>query len=209
MSRETTNLMKTAIIDNYDSFTYNLAHLVKSLGADVTVLRNDKFAVSDLQQYDKLILSPGPGIPSEAGLLLNVVRTYAPLKPILGVCLGHQAIGEAFGGRLRNISQTVGSDGTVTVDPLRVFHGVATEGIHYANDYIFAGIAQQFVMGRYHSWVVDEATLPPCLEITAKSAEGQIMALRHRDYDVHGIQFHPESILTPDGETIVGNFLMR
>lgn len=185
--------MKTVIIDNYDSFTYNLAHLVKSLGAQVTVLRNDRFELPQLEAYDKIILSPGPGIPSEAGLLLDVIRSYANRKPILGVCLGHQAIGEVFGGKLENLSD--------------VFHGVATEGTQFGNDYIFNGLPDRIVMGRYHSWVVSRAGFPDSLEITAQSDEGQIMALRHRSYDIHGIQFHPESVLTPDGTTIIRNFI--
>lgn len=185
--------MKIVIIDNYDSFTYNLSHLLKELGADVTVLRNDKFQLADLEPFDKIVLSPGPGIPSEAGLLLDVIRTYSGRKPMLGVCLGHQAIGEAFGGTLTNLSD--------------VFHGVATEGTNLGNDYIFDGIPEKFTMGRYHSWVVNRDTLPPCLEITALSEEGQIMALRHRLLDIHGIQFHPESVLTPEGKTMIENWL--
>ena len=185
--------MRTVIIDNYDSFTYNLSHLVKELGADVTVLRNDQFRLEQLQQYDKIILSPGPGIPSEAGLLLDTICAYADKKPILGVCLGHQAIGEAFGARLENLSD--------------VFHGVATEGTHLGNDPLFEGIPQRFTMGRYHSWVVSRQAFPDCLEVTAESDEGQIMALRHREYNVHGIQFHPESVLTPCGRTIIKNFI--
>ena len=185
--------MKIVIIDNYDSFTYNLSHLVKELGAEVTVVRNDQFALPELEAYDKIILSPGPGIPSEAGLLLDVIKTYAGKKPILGVCLGHQAIGECFGAQLTNLSE--------------VFHGVATEGTQFGNDPIFAGLPQRITMGRYHSWVVSKDGLPSCLEITAESDEGQIMALRHREYDIHGIQFHPESVLTPEGRKIIGNFI--
>lgn len=185
--------LRVVVIDNYDSFTYNLVHLVRHLGADVTVYRNDQFALADLETFDKIILSPGPGIPAEAGLLLDVIRTYAGRKPILGVCLGHQAIGEVFGGSLTNLSD--------------VFHGVATEGTQLQNDPIFAGLPRRITMGRYHSWVVDRDTLPPCLEVTAESDEGYIMALRHRDYDIHGIQFHPESVLTPQGGTIVSNWL--
>ena len=185
--------MKIVIIDNYDSFTYNLSHLVKELGAEVTVYRNDQFELSQLEAFDKIILSPGPGIPSEAGLLLDVIRTYAGKKPMLGVCLGHQAIGEAFGASLTNLSD--------------VFHGVATEGTNLGLDPIFDGIPGRFVMGRYHSWVVSKENLPSCLEITAESDEGQIMALRHREYDIHGIQFHPESVLTPEGRTIIDNWL--
>lgn len=187
--------MKTVIIDNYDSFTYNLAHLIKELGAEVTVLRNDKFKMEDLEPYDKIILSPGPGIPSEAGQLLNVIRTYAGRKPMLGVCLGHQAIGEVFGARLENLKD--------------VYHGVQTEGTQLGNDYLFDGLPRRVMMGRYHSWVVAREGLPECLEITATSDDGQIMALRHRRYDVHGIQFHPESVLTPEGRAIVANFLFH
>ena len=185
--------MKIVIIDNYDSFTYNLSHLVKELGADVTVFRNDKFLLNEIEQYDKIILSPGPGIPSEAGLLLDVIRTYRGRKPMLGVCLGHQAIGEVFGARLTNLST--------------VYHGVATEGTQYGNDPIFRGMPKRIIMGRYHSWVVDSTSLPECLEVTAMSDDGYIMALRHRHYDIHGIQFHPESVLTHEGKQIVKNWL--
>ena len=185
--------MKIVIIDNYDSFTYNLAHLVKELGVEVTVYRNDQFELPQLEAFDKIILSPGPGIPSEAGLLLDVIRTYAGKKPMLGVCLGHQAIGEAFGAKLTNLSD--------------VFHGVATEGTQFGNDPIFAGLPKRIVMGRYHSWVVSKDGLPECLEVTAESDEGQIMALRHKTLDIHGIQFHPESVLTPEGKTMIGNWL--
>ena len=185
--------MKIVIIDNYDSFTYNLSHLVKELGADVTVFRNDKFLLNEIEQYDKIILSPGPGIPSEAGLLLDVIRTYRGRKPMLGVCLGHQAIGEVFGARLTNLST--------------VYHGVATEGTQYGNDPIFRGMPKRIIMGRYHSWVVDSTSLPECLEVTAMSDDGYIMALRHRHYDIHGIQFNPESVLTPEGRQIVKNWL--
>lgn len=185
--------MKIVIVDNYDSFTYNLAHLVRELGAEVTVLRNDQFSLEDLEEFDKIILSPGPGIPSEAGLLLDVIKRYAGRKPMLGVCLGHQAIGEVFGGKLENLSE--------------VFHGVATEGTQFGTDPIFAGLPERIVMGRYHSWVVSRDSFPDCLEVTAESDEGQVMALRHREYDIHGIQFHPESVLTKDGRTMVGNWL--
>ena len=185
--------MKTVIIDNYDSFTYNLAHLVKELGAEVDVLRNDKFELEELEKYDKIILSPGPGIPEEAGLLLEVIRTYAGRKTILGVCLGEQAIGQAFGGKLTNLSE--------------VFHGIQTNVKIKNKDYIFSGLPTEIPVGRYHSWVVDTDGFPEELVITAISSEGQIMALKHREYDVHGIQFHPESVLTPDGKQIVGNWL--
>ncbi len=185
--------MKTVIIDNYDSFTYNLSHLVKELGAEVSVVRNDRFNLGDIDAFDKIILSPGPGIPSEAGLLLDVIRRYAGRKPILGVCLGHQAIGEAFGGTLENLSE--------------VFHGVATPCHIIAEDPLFKGIAPEFEVGRYHSWVVSKENFPDCLEITAVSDEGQVMALRHRTMEIHGIQFHPESVLTPEGRIIIQNFL--
>ena len=185
--------MKIVIIDNYDSFTYNLSHLVKELGAEVSVVRNDEFELEALDAFDKIILSPGPGIPSEAGLLLEVIRHYAGRKPILGVCLGHQAIGEVFGGQLTNLST--------------VFHGVATAGTQLVNDYLFDGLPERITMGRYHSWVVDREGWPEALEVTALSDEGQVMALRHREMDIHGIQFHPESVLTPDGRTILENFI--
>lgn len=181
------------IIDNYDSFTYNLSHLVKELGADVTVYRNDQFTLGQLERFDKIILSPGPGIPSEAGLLLETIKAYAGRKPILGVCLGHQAIGEYFGGKLENLST--------------VFHGVATEGTQFGTDPIFNNLPKRITMGRYHSWVVSKENLPDCLEVTAESDERQIMALRHRTHDIHGIQFHPESVLTPEGRTIIENWL--
>ena len=185
--------MKIVIIDNYDSFTYNLSHLVKELGAEVTVLRNDQFKLEDLEPYSKIILSPGPGIPSEAGLLLDVIKTYAGTKPILGVCLGHQAIGEAFGGKLENLSD--------------VFHGVATPCHIIGDDPIFSGIEHDITIGRYHSWVVSKENFPDCLEITAVSDEGQIMALRHKTMNIRGIQFHPESVLTPDGKKMLQNWM--
>ena len=185
--------MKIVIIDNYDSFTYNLSHLIKEIGAEVTVIRNDQFTLNQLERFDKIVLSPGPGIPSEAGLLIDVIKTYKGRKPILGVCLGHQAIGEVFGGTLENLSD--------------VFHGVATEGTQFSNDYIFDSLPKRITMGRYHSWVVSRENFPTCLEVTAVSDEGQIMALKHKNYDIHGIQFHPESVLTPEGKTILRNFI--
>ncbi len=185
--------MKIVIIDNYDSFTYNLSHLIKEIGAEVTVIRNNQFTLNQLERFDKIVLSPGPGIPSEAGLLLDVIKTYKGHKPILGVCLGHQAIGEVFGGTLENLSD--------------VFHGVATEGTQFSNDYIFDSLPKRITMGRYHSWVVSRENFPTCLEVTAVSDEGQIMALKHKNYDIHGIQFHPESVLTPEGKTILRNFI--
>lgn len=185
--------MNIVIIDNYDSFTYNLAHLVRELGATVTVLRNDQFELSALEAYDKIILSPGPGIPEEAGLLLDVIRTYAGKKPILGVCLGHQAIGQVFGGTLKNLSE--------------VYHGVATP-VHITGDEaLFAGLPETMEVGRYHSWVVDTENLPACLEVTSVSPEGLIMSLRHKEMDVRGIQYHPESVLTPNGKAIIQNWI--
>ena len=188
--------MKIAIIDNYDSFTYNLAHLVRELGAEVNVLRNDQFRLEELEAYDKLLLSPGPGIPQEAGLLPEVIRMYAGRKPMLGVCLGHQAIGEAFGARLENLKE--------------VYHGVQTPVSLLAEEaggeYIFRGLPCRILAGRYHSWIVPADSIPPFLQVTAM-ADGQVMALRHRVNDIHGIQFHPESVLTPDGKAIVSNWM--
>ncbi len=188
-------MKKIVIIDNYDSFTYNLAHLLKELGAQVDVKRNDQFKMSDLQAYDKIVLSPGPGIPEEAGLLLDVIKTYAGQKPILGVCLGEQAIGQVFGAKLTNLKQ--------------VFHGVQTPVfLLKANDsYLFNNLPDVINVGRYHSWVIDQDGFPESLVMTAVSNEGQIMALRHKDYDVQGIQFHPESVLTSEGRAIISNWL--
>ncbi len=187
--------MKTVIIDNYDSFTYNLRHIIKELGHDVSVYRNDRFQLSDLECFDKIVLSPGPGIPSEAGLLLDVISHYSSKKPILGVCLGHQAIGEHFEGRLVNLQD--------------VYHGVATPCNVVVKDYIFDGLPLKFDVGRYHSWIVSKSDFPECLEITAMSESGEIMALRHRSLDIHGVQFHPESVLTPEGKAIIKNFIER
>lgn len=195
--------MKIVMIDNYDSFTYNLVHLVKELGADITVFRNDQFELEQLEEFDKIMLSPGPGIPSEAGKLLDVIKTYAGVKPILGICLGEQAIGESFGGTLVNLSD--------------VFHGVQTpahvvdfiEHGEHKIDYIFRGINRDILVGRYHSWVVDAESLPDCLEATCLSNEGQVMALRHKEFDIRGIQFHPESVLTPDGKKMINNWLLH
>ena len=183
------------MIDNYDSFTYNLVQAFRELGADMQVIRNDQIDVDGIRALvpAAIILSPGPGIPSEAGLLLDVIRAYAGKKPILGVCLGHQAIGEVFGGKLENLSD--------------VFHGIATEGTQFGNDEIFSGLPTRITMGRYHSWVVSKENFPDCLEITAESDEGQIMALRHKTMNVRGIQFHPESVLTPDGRKMLQNWL--
>lgn len=185
---------KIIIIDNYDSFTYNLYHLIRELGyKSIEVHRNDKIALEDIDQFDKILLSPGPGIPSEAGLLLPIIERYAPAKSMLGVCLGHQAIAESFGGTLINLTD--------------VYHGVATPINVVGQDYLFDGMPLSFEVGRYHSWAVRGTGFPPSLCITAVDEEGAIMALRHETYDVHGIQFHPESVLTPNGKEIIANWL--
>jgi len=184
------------IFDNYDSFTYNLVHQVKELGyTNIEVIRNDKIALADIAQYDKILLSPGPGIPSEAGILLDLIRTYAPTKSILGVCLGQQAIGEVFGGQLTNLD--------------KVYHGVAMDTKVIVKDYIFENLPENFPTGRYHSWVVSRDGFPEDLEITAIDDNNNIMALRHKKYDVRGVQFHPESILTEGGLAIVKSWLER
>jgi anthranilate synthase component 2 len=189
--------MKILLFDNYDSFTYNLLHLVNSItDAKVEVYRNDAITLEKIKEYDKIILSPGPGIPEEAGLLLAVIKTYASTKSILGVCLGHQAIAEAFGGTLINLEN--------------VYHGIATNCTVLKKDAkMLQGLAENFTIGRYHSWVADEKTLPKELLITAKDDNGQIMALQHKTLDVHGVQFHPESILTPEGKRIMENFILQ
>ncbi|MFI3267194.1 MAG: aminodeoxychorismate/anthranilate synthase component II [Rikenellaceae bacterium] len=183
------------IIDNYDSFTYNLVHLVKELGVkNVKVVRNDKVTFSEIEEYDGILLSPGPGIPSEAGLLKDIIVKFAPTKPILGVCLGEQAIGECFGATLENLKS--------------VHHGIQSNvKITADKDTIFKGLEERIDVGRYHSWVVSTVDLPSELEITAISDEGEIMAIRHREYDVRGIQFHPESILTPQGDVMLRNWI--
>ena len=187
--------MNIVIIDNYDSFTFNLVHLIESLGAKVTVLKNDKFDLVDLEPYDKIVLSPGPGLPSEAGKTMDVIKAYAQTKPILGVCLGHQAIAMAYGGTLTNLS--------------KVCHGISTQGTNLGNDLIFEGLPTQVPMGRYHSWVVTPQSVSDPLEVTALSDDGQIMGIRHKQLRLHGIQFHPESILTPDGKIIMNNWLSK
>lgn len=186
--------MKILLLDNYDSFTYNLLHVAKELGTtDIEVIRNDQITLDEVERFDKIILSPGPGIPKEAGLLLPIIKRYAPTKSILGVCLGHQAIGEAFGGRLENLKE--------------VYHGIQSPVSILRQDLLFEGLGKEIPVGRYHSWVVSRENFPDCLEILAESREGQIMALRHNTYRVHGIQFHPESVLTPQGKVIMKNFL--
>lgn len=188
--------MNILLIDNYDSFTYNLSQYLEEEGGEdveVTVWRNDQFDIDDVERFDKIVLSPGPGVPDEAGLLKAVIRRYAPMKSILGVCLGEQAIGEVFGAEIYNLNI--------------VFHGIQSSVRIVAPDYIFDNLSDSIKVGRYHSWVVGKEDFPAELEVTAVSDEGQIMALKHRVYDVHGIQFHPESILTPKGRTIIRNFI--
>ena len=189
--------MRIVVIDNYDSFTYNLVHAIKKIsGQTVDVIRNDELELEDLQQYDKIVLSPGPGIPEEAGLLLDIIRRYAPVKSMLGVCLGHQAIGEVFGGKLTNMN--------------RVLHGIATPVNKTAvSTCLFEGLPESFQAGRYHSWIVDADTLPSCLQVTGYDQEGRIMAMKHAEYDVEGVQFHPESVLTPLGEQMIANWLNK
>jgi anthranilate synthase component 2 len=186
--------MKILIFDNYDSFTYNLLHLVVDAGyTDIEVHRNNRIPLDDVARFDKIILSPGPGIPTEAGLLLPLIQRYASCKSILGVCLGHQAIAEAFGGQLTNLKN--------------VYHGVATPIELISDDYIFEGLPHELEVGRYHSWIAARQGFPDSLQITAIDGQSQIMALRHKTFDVHGVQFHPESILTPQGKAIITQFL--
>lgn len=188
--------MKILIFDNYDSFTFNLVHLVKKVApdAEVDVFRNDEIELEQVSYYDKIILSPGPGLPSEAGLLINLVKKFAPTKSILGVCLGHQAIGEVFGGRLVNLEE--------------VYHGVAHDCRLVVKEApLFKGLSPVFKVGRYHSWVVAKENFPAELEITAVDENDLVMAFQHKFYDVQGVQFHPESVLTPEGEVMMKNWL--
>lgn len=186
-------MTKVLVIDNYDSFTYNLVHYLEDLGCEVSVKRNDKLTLEEVKPFDKIILSPGPGIPDEAGLLKPIINEYASTKSILGVCLGQQAIGEVFGGRLINLDD--------------VYHGVATNvSITVDDESLFKGLGKKIEVGRYHSWVVD-TNLPDCLEATSFDENGQIMSLRHKIYDVKGVQFHPESVLTPNGKKILENWV--
>ncbi|MFC1222300.1 anthranilate synthase component II [Pedobacter sp. BG31] len=182
------------VIDNYDSFTYNLVHLINEVGYEAEVWRNDKFDLADVEKYDKILLSPGPGIPEEAGLLLDVIRTYAPTKSIFGVCLGQQAIAEAFGGTLYNLG--------------RPMHGIATPvTVVDGDEPLFWECPQTINVGRYHSWVVSQDKFPSCLKITARDHKNEIMALRHETLDVRGVQFHPESVLTEHGKQMMENWL--
>lgn len=186
--------MKILVIDNYDSFTYNLVHYLEDLDCEVTVFRNDEFELEEVKKFDKILLSPGPGIPDEAGLLKEVIKTYASSKSILGVCLGQQAIGEVFGGSLTNLE--------------KVYHGVATKvTLTQPDELLFKDLPQQFEVGRYHSWVVSNENFPTDLEITSIDDSGQIMSLKHKTYDVRGVQYHPESVLTPYGKQILKNWV--
>ncbi len=185
---------KIAVIDNYDSFTYNLVHYLEDLDAEVTVFRNDELELQELEPFDKILLSPGPGIPDEAGFLKEIIAAFASNKSILGICLGQQAIAEVFGGSLNNLN--------------KVYHGVATRAIQTVSDEsLFDNIPSEFEIGRYHSWVVNKIDFPEVMEITSIDADGEIMSVRHRFFDVKGVQFHPESVLTPHGKTILKNWL--
>ncbi|MBL7560423.1 aminodeoxychorismate/anthranilate synthase component II [Olleya sp. YSTF-M6] len=185
--------MKVLVIDNYDSFTYNLVHYLEDLNCEVTVKRNDKLTLDEVDAFQKIVLSPGPGIPDEAGLLKQIIKTYAPTKSILGVCLGQQAIGEVFGGSLINLQH--------------VYHGIATDvNITVDDEVLFKNMDKTIEVGRYHSWVVD-ANLPDQLEATSFDSNGQVMSLRHKVYDVRGVQYHPESVLTPNGKQILKNWI--
>jgi anthranilate synthase component 2 len=186
-------MKKILVIDNYDSFTYNLVHYLEDLNCEVTVYRNDEFDIDEISGFDKIVLSPGPGIPDEAGLMKAVIAKYASTKSILGVCLGQQAIGEVFGGTLSNLE--------------KVYHGVSSMvKTCVDNEQLFDGLGNEFEVGRYHSWVVD-ASLPDDLEATSFDENGQVMSLRHKTFDVRGVQFHPESVLTPNGKKILENWL--
>jgi anthranilate synthase component 2 len=187
-------MKKILVIDNYDSFTYNLVHYLEELECEVTVLRNDEFDLEDIKSFDNIILSPGPGIPSESGLLNTLISTYASSKKILGICLGQQAIGEVFGGALLNL--------------VNVYHGVATTiNVIVADEILFQNLPKQLEVGRYHSWAINPTNFPEDLEVTSIAEHGEIMSIRHKTYNVKGVQFHPESILTPHGKTILHNWI--
>lgn len=188
-------MKKILVVDNYDSFVYNIVYFLEELGGNVVVKRNDQIDIEEVAFYDKILLSPGPGVPDEAGLLKEIIKQYHTTKSILGVCLGHQAIGEVFGGTLTNLSEP--------------FHGVATTITQNLNEKImFQNLPTDFVVGRYHSWVVDKQ-LPDCLEATSVDAFGNIMSLQHKNFDVRGVQFHPESVLTPQGKTMLENWMLN
>lgn len=187
-------MKKILVIDNYDSFVYNLVHYLEEFSTEVIVRRNDKVTLEEVDAYEKILLSPGPGVPSEAGKLMEIIEKFAPTKSIFGVCLGQQAIGEAFGGKLENLE--------------KVYHGVSTYTIVKKSDEIlFKNVPSHLEIGRYHSWVVSNEDFPEDLEITSVDENGQIMSLRHKTYDVRGVQFHPESILTPQGKKIIENWI--
>jgi len=187
--------MKILVIDNYDSFTYNLVQYIERITDDLLeVRRNDKITLDEVDQFDKILISPGPGIPDEAGITKKLIETYGKKKSILGVCLGHQAIGEVYGGSIRNLN--------------KVYHGVSAEMKQITgDDYLFKGVPEKFEAGRYHSWIVEDETLPDCLEVTVRNDEGFIMAMRHKTYDVRGVQFHPESVMTEYGGLMILNWV--
>lgn len=188
--------MKILLVDNYDSFTFNLIHILKELsgeGDTIDIVKNDQINFNTLETYHKIILSPGPGIPSEAGGLLKLLKEFSPSLSILGVCLGHQAIGEAFGAE-------------VIPSPV-IYHGVQSEITVIADNNLFNGLPKQLRVGRYHSWIINNDHLPECLQVTATDEDEQIMAIAHKTYDIHGVQFHPESIMTPSGKQIIQNFI--
>jgi anthranilate synthase component II len=197
-------MMKILVFDNYDSFTYNLVHLVKEVAPEsiIEVYRNDEIELDKVNEYDKIILSPGPGIPEEAGLLLPLIKRFAPVKPILGVCLGHQAIGEAFGGKLINLSTVYHGIAT----PIQVIKSETAAAGKLTRD-VFDNLPTEIEVGRYHSWIIADEGFPGELEVLARDENGYIMALQHRSYDVQGVQFHPESVLTPDGAIMMRNWL--
>jgi anthranilate synthase component 2 len=186
--------MKILLLDNYDSFTYNLVEVIRQLKLDVEidVIRNDKITVEEVAQYDKILLSPGPSVPENAGIMLDLIKRYAAEKSILGICLGHQAIGQAFGGKLLNIQP--------------VMHGIQSTAT-LESHFLFSGVQKEIKVGRYHSWVIDEVDFPSDLEIIARSDDGQIMAVEHKEYDVCGLQFHPESVMTPEGGKMLRNWI--
>lgn len=186
--------MQLLVIDNYDSFTYNLVQYLRELGTEsIDVFRNDQISLEKIADYDAIVLSPGPGLPEDAGLLLDIIRTYSGRKPILGICLGHQAIGQVFGASLQNLT--------------KVYHGIATPIELLTESGLFEGQSSPLVVGRYHSWVVNPDDLPDCLEVLAKDEQGQIMAFQHKEHPIFGFQFHPESVLTPTGKQLLNSFL--
>jgi anthranilate synthase component II len=187
-------MMRILVLDNYDSFTYNLVHIIRALGYEMDIYRNDKISVEDVKRYDKIMLSPGPGIPDEAGIMKEVIQVYGPTKSILGVCLGHQGIGEVYGAKLFNIP--------------KVLHGVTSiTDVTDPTEYLFKGVSSKFQATHYHSWAVIKESIHGDLKVTATNTEGLVMALAHRKYDVRGVQFHPESIMTPEGPKMIENWL--